>query len=304
MLGGFLFGSLALLGAAGVNAAQFARIERTHPPQGRFTSVDGLRLHYIERGEGPPVVLLHGNPGSTEDFIPLLNVLAKEHRAIAVDRPGHGYSERASASDMTPSDQAEAIHSALQQLGVDRPILVGHSWGGALSLVYALRFPDEVRGIVLVGTRAFHLDGPTDPLYRLLRMPVVGEVARWTVLPVLGRGVVEKRLRAAFAPDPAPEQYVQMARGMWLRPLQAEATVWDSENLQRELLNAAQRYGQIAVPVVILAGAEDKPERESIPLSQKITGAELRILPNTGHELHRTRLEVMMRAIKDVVARP
>jgi alpha-beta hydrolase superfamily lysophospholipase len=72
------------------------KAEREYPPAGRFVTVDGVRLHYIEKGEGSPVVLLHGNVVTAEDFDTsgVLDLLARRHRVIAFDRPGFGYSER------------------------------------------------------------------------------------------------------------------------------------------------------------------------------------------------------------------
>jgi len=85
--------------------------------------VDGIRLHYVDRGAGAPVVLLHGNPGFVEDFLPVVDSLASTNRVIAFDRPGHGYSERATAAGTTAHDQVRLIHDALTQLGVSRPIV-------------------------------------------------------------------------------------------------------------------------------------------------------------------------------------
>src|ERR1043165_8484582 len=117
---------------------------------GEFVEGEGLRLHYLSRGEGRPVLLLHGISGFAHDFVPVLEVLdEKKFRAFAFDRPGHGYSERP-ANDGAMSSQARLIRGALSSLGVRRPLVVGHSWGAALALSYALQYPGEVAALVLL----------------------------------------------------------------------------------------------------------------------------------------------------------
>ena len=137
-----------LTGAAALSAAatavwvevQARRAEREHPPTGRFVDIDGVHLHYVERGAGSPVVLIHGNTVSLADFEAsgLIARLARMHRVIAFDRPGFGHSSRPRDRLWTPSTQAELLRAALAQLGVERPIVVGHSLGTLVALAMAL----------------------------------------------------------------------------------------------------------------------------------------------------------------------
>ena len=122
--------------------------EKRYPPQGQFVTVAGLRLHYLRRGEGrgPLLVLLHGSEGFLQDFDAIFDALSPRYDVIAFDRPGHGYSDSPSLRDCAPDRQADLIYQALQQLGIKQPLLVGHSWSGALLLSYALNYPDEVAG--------------------------------------------------------------------------------------------------------------------------------------------------------------
>src|ERR687895_1839922 len=103
----------ALAGLAVHTALDVRRAESAFPPSGQFTHVEGVRLHYLAAGAGRPVVLLHGNPGFVQDFAldtaALLSLLAREHRVIAFDRPGHGYSDRPSAAGTTPQEQARLL---------------------------------------------------------------------------------------------------------------------------------------------------------------------------------------------------
>jgi pimeloyl-ACP methyl ester carboxylesterase len=141
----------ALITALGV-----AWIERAHKPAVRFVDVDGGQLHVVEIGAArragdPPVMLLHGASGNLEDQrLTLGNALAATHRVILFDRPGHGFSRRR-AADATPGRQAALIAEGLARLGVERVIVVGHSWSGALAAALALDFPGRVAGLVPLG---------------------------------------------------------------------------------------------------------------------------------------------------------
>src|SRR5689334_10030798 len=101
----------AALAAAGLyNSYQTGRTERRHPPSGRFVEVDGVRLHYLEQGTGTPVVLIHGNVVTAEDWIlsgVFDQIAARGHRVIAFDRPGYGYSDRPRNVAWTAAAQAE-----------------------------------------------------------------------------------------------------------------------------------------------------------------------------------------------------
>jgi len=109
----------ALAVVALVNRYLARKAERDNPPQGRFIDVDGVRLHYIDRGSGTTIVLLHGNGSMIQDFESsgVLETAARKYRVIAFDRPGFGYSTRPRGIVWTADAQAELIHRALGQMG-------------------------------------------------------------------------------------------------------------------------------------------------------------------------------------------
>ena len=127
------------------------KAERDNPPAGRFLEVNGVRLHYVERGAGDPLVLLHGNGSMIQDFESsgLIDLAAKNYRVIVFDRPGFGHSDRPRNVVWTPDAQAELIKRALEQIGVSNAIVLGHSWGASVAVALALKYPDLVRGLVL-----------------------------------------------------------------------------------------------------------------------------------------------------------
>ena len=115
-------GALAI--SALVNRHLAKSAENDNPPAGQFLEVNGVRLHYVERGSGAPLVLLHGNGSMIQDFESsgLIDLAAKNYRVIVFDRPGFGHSDRPRKVVWTPAAQAELINSALQRLGVSRAL--------------------------------------------------------------------------------------------------------------------------------------------------------------------------------------
>jgi pimeloyl-ACP methyl ester carboxylesterase len=311
LLGAVMLVGVALGGLASYTAVETHLAEHDYPAAGQFVTVENVALRYREAGRGSTVVLLHGNPGFLEDFAPddeqgVFAKLSREFRTVAIDRPGHGYSGRPSGPGTTPPEQARLLHAALKRLAVTRPILVGHSWGGGLALTYALQYPREVAGLVLLGTRAFRDSANADVVYVLNRAPLVGTLLRRTIMLPIGRRILDRRLTAAYAPDAPRAEHVARARALWLRPSQIVATVWDTPNLQQAFDMMSPHYRSIGVPVTILVGDRDRGIGESRRLSQTIPGSTLAIVPNTGHELPLTRADDIVAAVRQVAnnARP
>src|SRR5438067_8078072 len=148
-----VFGVAAALAASALLVRYRTRkTERENAPRGRFVETGGVRLHYIEHGHGEPLVLLHGNGTMIDDMTlsGLVDLAAKTYRVIVFDRPGFGHSERPSEVTWTPQAQARVLRDALGRLGVQRPIVLGHSWGTLVALALALDYREYVRGLVLL----------------------------------------------------------------------------------------------------------------------------------------------------------
>lgn len=165
---------LALVTQAGIFV-----LEREHPPEGRFVDVKGARLHVVELGPtyapGLPVVLVHGASSSLQTMRkPLGDRLAKNHRVVLIDRPGHGWSTRERLEDSTPETQARMIDEALGKLGIDRAIIVGHSWAGALMPALALAYPKRVAAIMMLSPVAYPWPGGIGNFNRIAAVPVIG----------------------------------------------------------------------------------------------------------------------------------
>jgi pimeloyl-ACP methyl ester carboxylesterase len=282
----------ALAAAAVYNTYRARQVERQHPPLGRFIDVDGVRLHFLERGEGPPVVLLHGNVVTAEDWVlsGVLDLIAERHRVIAFDRPGYGFSERPQGSAWTAASQAELLLHAFAQLGIERPVVVGHSWGTNAALAIALANPAAVSGLVLVS-------GYYDPTLRAdallvtpAAVPVLGDVLRHTVSPLFGAATLPLLIKGMFAPLPVPERFkAGFPHGMALRPSQIRAEAQDGATMAYGVARMREHYAELRMPVGIMAGSEDQVVdvgRHAIWLHEQIPHSELRLVPGAGHMVH------------------
>ena len=269
----------------------------------KFVTVDGTRLHFVIKGAGRPVVLIHGNPGSSQDWTRLSGPLAAHHKIIAFDRPGHGLSQRPKQGDTTVEVQARLLHDALKQLHVERPIVVGHSWGGALALVYAINYPKEVAGVVLVAPAVYESQDGVSLMTSLPAVPVIGDAANSVLTPLFGASIVRSELKKAFSPDPVPKNYLRSVLSEWTTPKKVKAYSLDEASLNDCLKKFSPRYSEISVPVSILVGDSDLivSEKDNAErLHQALPKSHLIVLPKTGHQIPFTRPQAVLDEIERV----
>ncbi|WP_126426867.1 alpha/beta fold hydrolase [Brevibacillus marinus] len=290
----------------GYNQYRFHEGEKRYPPNGQFVTVDGYKLHYLEKGTGKPVVFLHGGVLSADDFADVLELTARQgYRAIAFDRPGYGHSERPRKEAVTPAVQARLIHDALQQLGVEKPVLVGHSWSGVLVLTYALLYPADVAGIVTLGGAMYKEGYPAengDPLSQVVTTPVIGSVLLHTLLHPLGSTLADGMLTATFAPEPVPADYRKRTKALLLRPEAFRANREDVLAFPPAAQAVSARYKEIQQPVVIVVGAQDPfgTIAQAERLHREIPHSQLLVLPAAAHMIPQHHPEQVVEAVNRI----
>jgi pimeloyl-ACP methyl ester carboxylesterase len=266
-----------------------------------FVTVEHLRVHYIESGSGRTVVMIHGNAGGVEDFqFGAVELLSRDYRVVAVDRPGHGKSDRPAGKAETVEYQAELLHRTLSHLGITQPVLVGHSWGAALALAYALKYPDEVSAMVLLAPAAYADDSGNVLLRTTIKTPILGDLSLLLGKSILGRRVLKRVLAQAFFPQTLPDNYFKLATSSWLGRKQLKAYLEDEWALNDSLKKMSKRYSDIKIPVVIVTGVEDKivsPKENAYRLQAAIPQSRLIELKETGHEIPQTRPESIYAAL-------
>jgi pimeloyl-ACP methyl ester carboxylesterase len=286
------------------------RAERDHPPAGHFIEAGGVRLHYLEAGTGgSPVVLLHGNAVQAGDYVAsgVFDRVAGRHRVVAFDRPGFGYSERPRDRMWTAEAQAAVLAEAFSRLRIERPVVVGHSWGTLVATALALNHPAAVSGLVLLAGYDFPAARADVVLVAPMALPVLGDVIRYTVGPLVGRLIVARMIRRMFEPAPVPASFAEAVPvPMMLRPWQLKASAEDGASMNATAARFADRYGALRhLPVAIVAGAEDRivgPGRQSVRLHRDLPGSVLHVLPGLGHMVHHGAPGLVAEAIEAVAS--
>ena len=280
-----------------------ARAERAHRPLGRFINVDGVRLHYLDEGEGPPLVLLHGLGSMVEDFVlsGLVREASKRYRVIAFDRPGYGHSERPRRLRFGAAAQAELLRKALHRLEVHRPVVLGHSWGTLVAVALALESPEVPRSLVLASGLYFPSLRLDAPLMAPPAIPLVGDVLARTLSPLAGRAMWPGFLRLIFGPAPVPPAFAA-AFPTWLalRPGQLRAVAEDALATLGATLRAARRYRELTLPVVMVAGERDRyvsAKAHTVRLHRLLPSSRLLLSPHSGHMVHHSDLTLVLSSV-------
>lgn len=287
--------------------------EQKSPPIGRFVDARGERMHVLELGvenidKGPPIVLIHGASANLRDMkIALGDRLSADRRVILIDRPGRGYSTRPNDGHALKT-QAALIRETLQTLGVARPVIVGQSFGGAVALAYTLAYQDEITGAVLLAPASHPFEGGIAWYNRVSQWPVAGMVFRRALVPLYAPLVARKIVTRSFEPDMEPAGYYENA-GLTLafRAGDFRSNASDLVHLNRELVAQSPAYAGIKVAVRIFTGDADRsvsPKIHAERLAREIPGAELTVLPETGHALHHAEAAVISAAILTLSTTP
>ena len=291
-------GLIALIALAGLFLGALGgwlvsrRIARAHPPEGEFLEIDGTRLHYRRNGDPahPAILVLHGAASNLEEpYLALGEAFAGEH-VIWLDRPGLGWSGRPKSRRWSPADEAALIVKFLDRLDIREAVVIGHSWGGAIAMRLAMDHPGRVTGLVLVAPALSAWIGEAAWFNAASGWPLVGPLLTRVIIPLAGQGQLESGARKAFHPEPVPEDYVARSRlPLILRPSNWIANARDMMQVNPHLEMQEERYQDIALPTVFLAGKADTvvwTHRHSGQVAARMAHAELRLISGAGHNLH------------------
>ena len=299
-------GVIALGGAAAIVSRQAARAERANPPRGSFVTAKGVRLHYVEQGRGPPVVFLHGNGLTVEDMLisGVMDHASQSFRAIAIDRPGFGHSERPSETSWSAAAQASLLPEAFAILGIRRPIVVGHSWGTLMALALALDHPHQVAGLVLASGYYYPTARADVAVFSTTAIPLLGDLLCYTVAPLTGEVLAPRMIKKMFSPQDVPERFDrEFPMALMLRPSQIQAASQDAAHMISDAKALSERYNAISCKVAVLAGEADGVvnfKSHAQRLHKELPGSTLDIFPATGHMIHHLDPARVVRAIERV----
>jgi len=262
------------------------------PRPGALATIDGYDVHYIDRGDGPAMVMVHGFGGQTYNYRKLIPWFARTYRVIAVDLKGYGYSKRDASTDLTHTGQVRMLHGLLGHLGIDRAVFVGHSMGGAVVQRFAATYPEMCEALVLIASVA------GDEARGMRRMPVAGPLLR-PLLPVLGKMLSSQLLRYSFY----DQGFVTAEdREEYLRPARLKGSMDGLLEMMKQARHDPPiAYDRITMPVLLIYGAQDRvvPLERARRIREHLPQARLVVVERAAHLLLEERAEECARAIED-----
>jgi pimeloyl-ACP methyl ester carboxylesterase len=280
-----------------------------YPPEGRLLTVNGRTVHAHVQGNGPDVILLHGASGNLRDFtFDLSDRLARSYRVVAFDRPGLGWSDDLEGrASVDPANQARVLRAAAQQLGVRNPVVLGHSYGAAVALAWALEAPQDTRGLVLVSGATMPWPGGLGFWYTLTASRIGGA----TIVPLLAATINPERAEALvariFAPQPVPPGYVDhIGVELALRPKQIRTNSRQVNGLNDALERMREQYSTLALGVELIHGDADHIvpiDVHAEQLSKILPNARLTRLEGVGHMPHHSNPEAVIAGIDRLMRR-
>jgi len=308
MLAGLVAGMLGLITLMLLySLICFAFTYLMYRPRGKFVKAAGVDIHYLEYSpaepEGAPIVLVHGASGNLGDMAEsLMPQLSERHRVVAFDRPGHGWSQRPDYPDISdPARQAEVLREAIISLGLKKPVLLGHSWGGAVVTAYALAYPDELSGLLVMSGATHVWEGEMAFYHKLIATPIMGTIFLYLAMVPGGQAFAASGIAGNFAPNKVPKSYARRTGlPLLFRPDNFRNNSVDSSRLRSWLRVQSQRYHEITVPTIIITGNRDKTvwaKLHSYALHQEIAGSEMIKLVDVGHMPHYVRPDLVIDAL-------
>ena len=296
--------------------AREAASEAAYPPEGRLIEVNGHPVHVVERGQpqgsAPDLVLIHGASGSTRDLTFALSpALEDRYRILIFDRPGLGYTPALRNGHGAPAEtlqeQAALLQGAAAQMGADRPIVAGQSYGGAVALAWAIHHPEALSALVPIAAASNPWDTPLDPLYKLTSSRAGSALVVPLITAWVPGSYVTRSVEGVFAPQSAPDGYgAHFGPGITLRRATFRANARQRRDILAQIKAQHLRNSEITVPTEIVHGTADTTVAlriHSAPLAEQIRGAVLTPLDGIGHMPQHVAVPEVAAAIDRAAAR-
>lgn len=249
----------------------------SEPDSATFVQVEGTRVRYLDVGQGPPVVLIHGFASSIENWVSVIPELKKHHRVLALDLRGFGWSDRPNV-DYSPAAQAKLLKALLDERGVQQAAIVAHSWGSSVALAFALAYPERVSRLALYDAWVYESQLPS--MFHLARARGLGEF----LFGLFYSERHEERMTLGFYdPELVTQEFVDAVERAFERPGTRAAALEAVRGMRYAEVEG--RYGEVKVPTLLLWGREDLVTPLSVGerLVRQLPNARLVSYPRCGH---------------------
>lgn len=297
----FLFTIILIFFVAGVVSKD--TIEIPEDSVGEYIDISGVKIRYNQIGNGEDLLLIHGLPGSLEDWEPIVNGLSSKFRVTSYDRPGHGYSSAKNIA-YNIEHNADIVLGLINALKLKNVIVVGHSYGGSILMELAVRNPQLIKAYISVAG-ATNLVENVDPLYSIIKIPIIGRGFVASTSWLIGPAMIEDGVNQAFHPNEhiIPDGYIDTRMNIWLQTKVAVSTAREELNINSDLNRIIPECGSISKKFIIIHGENDLlvPKDDSVKLHKKITNSKLIILSATGHQVQYERPKILIRTIEETV---
>lgn len=300
--------------AIGYTTYKARKFEQTFPNIGELTDIGGYKMNAVHiprpvTADLPPLVFIHGACGNLLDQIGAFLVpLEGRAEMLFVDRPGHGYSERGGPENAFPSGQADAIAKLMERRGIEKAIIVGHSFGGAIAAAFGVRHPEKSAGLLFLAPATHPRPGGIDWYYHVATLPAIGWLFNHAIVVPLGLWRLEQATLNVFRPNLRPADYIaKTGPSLALRPRTFHANAADFTKLLQYLKAQSPHYRRITAPTVIITGDRDGIVWEHLHsqgLARDIAGSELVKIRGVGHKPDYLATDVAIAALEKIAGKP
>lgn len=265
-------------------------INMTSSYKGHLINVIGEQIRILQEGNGNDVLLIHGCPGSIEDWEPIAASLKKYCRVTRYDRPGHGFST-IHGQKLPLEYNIKLAKALIKKLQLHNLTVIGHSYGGSITLGLSVQGLQQADRFVTISAPAFNLHR-IDKIYYLLAIPLLGKGITILAYPFIGKGKVIAGIRNAFYPhqDIITDDFIKTRLKLWSQPKVSVTLSRERVKLNAELKKISSHYKDIKKEFTIIHGNSDRTVnvKDAKMLAKTIPGSKLKIFENQGHYIQIT----------------
>jgi pimeloyl-ACP methyl ester carboxylesterase len=298
----FIVFAIVLFSAVGIvnsSAIKKGTLEFTENWQGKFTKIDGESIRYIQKGRGQNILLIHGTPGSIEDWKPIIEQLSKNYKVTAFDRLGNGFSS-ANNYSYNINANVDLILKLIEKLKLKNVVVVGHSYGGSITTKMASLKNNNLKSFVVLAGPLY--DFNADITYKLISTPIIGKGIVTLAAKTSAKKMIKNGLKVAFGSnsDMLTESFIDEHVQLWSQPKVLYTTASERRHYAANLKENISNYKNISKKITFLVGENDATHivNDFNTMKKDLPNAEFIFLKNTAHYIQFEKTNTVIQVIK------